>query len=668
MKNFTLTAAIFLFLIPTLLHAQWTGDPDAPITVSAESFLQSGVRSFEDGAGGIFIFWFDSRTGNSQWDIYGQHYNSDGVAQWEEGGREIVNYEGRVYAYNVLPADANSIMIIWSISHSTVAAENGVYARRMDANAEPLWNSDLKLRNDSSYPNSLSTLATQKVGDNFIVGSGATVIGGSNQMRLMQFDMQGNLIWPFDGVLVSGMGGYGSFSITAAGDDGVYVYKSTGNSLGAGITCMLVSAGNEAINLWPAWTSVLAGTAGLNGGYTAIGDEDGMTLVWLGGGPDPSTGVNLYARRVLASNGSLGWNGDTKVICDASGNQSVFSLVKKGNMYYAAWSDGRPGVVGNYAIYANKFNINGVVLWAANGVEVANLNTYIPHTKVAIDDEDNLCITHKAGPGFMAQKLNPQGERLWPVDGVFALTNAFAPFYGDYNLVHSDGKFLVVSSKSVPSGGADNIYLNNIVLPPVEITEDVTACNEYSAYGELFTQSDSYTINLEDTIITLNLTIIENVAIIEQDGDLLYSLYDGDFVWIDCATGEPIEGETNALFTPLASGSYALQVSNGDCVSMSECFEYTLGGTTSTDNAENNLAFFNMYPNPGTAVLNIETNSDQSKVMGIAMYDTSGRRVLAQAACAHSACEVNTVDLCSGIYLVEVRTEEGIARNRWVKQ
>ena len=55
------------------------------------------------------------------------------------------------------------------------------------------------------------------------------------------------------------------------------------------------------------------------------------------------------------------------------------------------------------------------------------------------------------------------------------------------------------------------------------------------------------------------------------------------YQWIDCDNGNlPIEGETNQIFSPPASGNYAINVSNANCNLTSDCFEYNVCDNVST--------------------------------------------------------------------------------------
>ncbi len=643
-------------------YGQWNSDPASPLEVCTETGSQNSVQSFPDGAGGIYTFWLDARTGNNLWDIYGQHYNADGIAQWEAGGKELINYEGRANIVRFFPLANAQFIVTWNVQQSTVPADNGVYVQKMNSNGEFLWPEDVKVRNDSSYPNGITSLALAQSAGNYYIASQAVVIGGANVLKISKIDGDGNLLWPFGGTTPPSMGGFGSFNISSDLNGGIYVFHSTGNGSGASLRCMLVAGVSDLSNQWDTWATVTAGTAGLSYQYSGIGDNTGITFVWQGTGAEGSS-TNLYARRLVASNGSLGWNESTKLICVADGSQSNFYWKKSGSNYFITWADGRPGVVGNAAIYAQKFTVNGVILWEENGVEVADLNTYIPNPEFDLDENNTMCIAHKASPGFMAQKVTTDGDLVWDPAGIVGLTNSFAPFYADFNMVYTGGKYLIVSAKSASGGGADNIYISKVTLPAVQVTEVVAACNEYEAYGQTFTESDTYIIDLQDTIVTLVLTIVVNIAEITQEGNNLISVYDGTFRWMDCSTGEFIEGATGPIYTVTSTGSYALEITNGDCVALSECMEVIIVGTDEAGNST-----FQLYPNPGVDGFRLDMPASQHP-KSLRVYDAAGRLVHAERlATAEFVRQISLGGLESGTYFVRIEYDLGhYATAKWIK-
>ena len=63
---------------------------DAGLAIATGEFAQSGQRMSSDDNGGVYIVWDDLRNGNSpNDDVYAQHLNANGQAQWTEGGMSI---------------------------------------------------------------------------------------------------------------------------------------------------------------------------------------------------------------------------------------------------------------------------------------------------------------------------------------------------------------------------------------------------------------------------------------------------------------------------------------------------------------------------------------------------------------------------------------------------
>jgi uncharacterized repeat protein (TIGR01451 family) len=72
--------------------------------------------------------------------------------------------------------------------------------------------------------------------------------------------------------------------------------------------------------------------------------------------------------------------------------------------------------------------------------------------------------------------------------------------------------------------------------------------------------------------------------------------------------------------------------------------------------------FLHLSPNPTNSILNISTNSLYSKL--IAIYDASGRKVSERV----FTSSLDISNLSQGMYLLEVKSDEGIARGRFVRQ
>ena len=89
---------------------------------------------------------------------------------------------------------------------------------------------------------------------------------------------------------------------------------------------------------------------------------------------------------------------------------------------------------------------------------------------------------------------------------------------------------------------------------------------------------------------------------VTQIGALLSSNQEGaTYQWINCDTGLPIAGENNQTFSATSNGIYAVEVSTGNCLEISDCFT-----VNSLDIEDVRLNEFKIYPNPMSTILNLD--------------------------------------------------------------
>ena len=101
----------------------------------------------------------------------------------------------------------------------------------------------------------------------------------------------------------------------------------------------------------------------------------------------------------------------------------------------------------------------------------------------------------------------------------------------------------------------------------------------------VITQTQDVVINTIDT----QLELVEHVLTASADGY--------NYQWLDCQNDmSPIPGANEQSFSSQTSGEFAVQISNGECTVVSDCFE--LEGMSLGENTLLNSAY--LSPNPGT--------------------------------------------------------------------
>jgi hypothetical protein len=184
---------------------------------------------------------------------------------------------------------------------------------------------------------------------------------------------------------------------------------------------------------------------------------------------------------------------------------------------------------------------------------------------------------------------------------------------------------------------------SNVTLP---ITSTATVTWTYDdGNGNTSTQNQLV------TIVPVNAGIsVSGITLTADEGSA------DNYQWVDCNNGNTaIAGETNQSFTPSANGSYAIEVTIGNCTETSACEAITTIGLD-----ENTMISLTIYPNPTFGKLNITTDSEVQKV---SIFDVTGSLVQQEEL---SSFSVET--LAPGTYTLSIQTNLGIAQKRFVKE
>lgn len=161
--------------------------------------------------------------------------------------------------------------------------------------------------------------------------------------------------------------------------------------------------------------------------------------------------------------------------------------------------------------------------------------------------------------------------------------------------MNADGSIVALGTPRIQSGSC-RVYEYE---RDVDTTLIISSCDSYLLNGIEYNISGTYTqsisaINSCDSMIQLELTILELDSSIVQNGDTLMAIQDSvSYQWYHCDTDSAILGETSQHFVPTESGNYAVSLSNGICEAKSNCMSIQIVSI-------NGLAYhpLQIYPNP----------------------------------------------------------------------
>ena len=221
--------------------------------------------------------------------------------------------------------------------------------------------------------------------------------------------------------------------------------------------------------------------------------------------------------------------------------------------------------------------------------------------------------------------------------------------------------------------GCDSIIsLNLTILNSSTAVDEQIACGSFTwidgiTYDE---DNDEATFVLQnsagcDSLVTLDLEITEIDVDVELEENTLQAEEDDDatYQWLDCNDNfSAIAGETDAEFTPEASGDYAVVVTIDGCTDTSDC--YTVTSTSGIDDLDAQYDI-QLFPNPTKN--NLRLSLEGIDVVDIMLFDIQGK-VLMQKSGLLNQDMIHLSNYVAGTYFVRIITPLGSKEIRITKQ
>ncbi|MBP9151508.1 MAG: T9SS type A sorting domain-containing protein [Flavobacteriales bacterium] len=219
------------------------------------------------------------------------------------------------------------------------------------------------------------------------------------------------------------------------------------------------------------------------------------------------------------------------------------------------------------------------------------------------------------------------------------------------------------------AAGCDSTITFNLTSNNTISTVAVSQCGSYTSPSgnHTWTSSGTYIDVIPnnagcDSIITFNLTI--NHA--NTNGSVASSTITANqtgaiYQWLDCNDSyAEIAGATQRSYTATENGSYAFAITQNGCTDTSNC--YTISGL----GIENAIleASVNVYPNPAKSQLFV--NTSEYRIETISIFDEVGKLIVVKSVNGRKTVEVDISGLSSGLYLLKIETEIGIAQRKLV--
>lgn len=185
-----------------------------------------------------------------------------------------------------------------------------------------------------------------------------------------------------------------------------------------------------------------------------------------------------------------------------------------------------------------------------------------------------------------------------------------------------------------------------------------TSVDELNCIGFAFGEhADLYQTNGPDTISVNTLkfcncryTQHENTLSVQENTIVSNIIEHATYQWLDCDNNfAAIPGATNATFSPINNGSYALEVNFNGCTDTSDCISVSTIGLGEI----NETYGIHCYPNPTKDHLTISRSGDET--MNISLLDMNGKYLQGWEKQSEEFT-LNLSHLSSGIYTLQLQT------------
>ena len=447
----------FFFIPLSPVHSQLNPIKNQAIctAVNAQHFPEI-VKVQKDS---MFVVWRDAR--NNNYDIFAQHIDSSGKPLWQANGISITSNESSQSSPILVTDNTDGAIIIWGDSRN---GSQDCYVQRIDSDGKKLWNPDgVVVCNEKTLQDDFAAIPD---------GNGGVIVvwedwrSGNQDIYAQRISAVGIPLWKQNGIPVfNGEGDQYDPVLISDSNGGIIVSWWDFNTTDWNVYAQRIN--NAGMKVWETPTPVCI-AKGNQGAPLLISDNKGGGFcIWSDFRNDPNlfTKSQLFVQH-LSDDGRTLWKQDGIPICNLSINQQQANCIKdEEGGFIVVWWDDRDIFAD---IYAQRINAEGNLLWDPNGVPVCTAGGVQQIPNLVTDGNGGAIIYwldyrddfgNRTEDAIYAQRLDANGNILWQENGRL-VCNAKKEQITPTAVSLGDGSAIVVWSDS--RGDDYDIYLQKI--------------------------------------------------------------------------------------------------------------------------------------------------------------------------------------------------------------
>jgi len=356
------------------------------------SGLKQHVAIASDGAGGAYITWEDSRSGNV--DIYAQRVNKSGVPQWSLSGVAICTATGNQFSPKTIADGAGCAYISWYDGRLGTTNYN-IYACRVRASGTLHWTMLVcSATGNQQYP-----VIVSDDGGGAIVAWYDRRSGGWNDIYAQRVDSLATECWTANGVdICTESHEQTGIQMTADGIGGAIVaWTDDRSTVSWDIYAQRVN--HSSTRLWTTNGVAVCNAAEEQSVPVLVSDKaEGAIIAWRD--MRLASTWSIYAQR-MSGTGTALWTANGISLCSTYGSSPAIVPDGIGGAI-VSWSDGRNG--SDINIYAQRLNPSGTAYWQACGVPVCTTPG---------EQESSIIVSDGSGGGVIAWRDYRSGSEYY---------------------------------------------------------------------------------------------------------------------------------------------------------------------------------------------------------------------------------------------------------------
>ncbi len=407
------TFYFLLFTFTSSLFAQWITNSQINTQLVFDSVNPVNISSLEDGNGGAFLFWQDSKP-NSSTGIYFLHFDNDGNVSFRADGKSVSNNFGEKKNPLTAGNDSHTALVAWNDYSS--ANTGALYAQLVKSNGMLLWNeSALKITNGQNTLVNCGAALDKKNNSYFTYIEKSDSAPSAYFLKLQIVSETGVAKFPNEGILINkSISAKNNTTVFPDEKGGCFILWAESENKVFQIRAQYVDERGKL--LWKQAIDISGHSNSITGYHALLAKPELLYIYWQNLGKKKS-----ISHQLLTSKGKTLFEENDISVTKQKGNQSNPQAVLGGDRsLLISWVNEQSG---RKKIYCQKFKMNGTALWETDGISVAKTKGDQFGQTIVSGEKGGVILAwldqtdQSQKPVIFAQKISTKKELLWNDEG-----------------------------------------------------------------------------------------------------------------------------------------------------------------------------------------------------------------------------------------------------------